>query len=152
MVRGLKLFGILAVSVLFITGCGNSEKTLTCTMSEEDDGLSMEQTVDLSFSDDKVTNVKMSIDTKITDSTYQENWDMFVSMMESQYEESSANGIKVTTKNNSDNYTYTISLDANLEEASEEDLSNYGLDTFTEEGITYEETKQEAEDAGYTCK
>ena len=73
-------------------------------------------------------------------------------MMESQYEESSANGIKVTTKNDSDNYTYTISLDANLEEASEDDLSNYGLDTFTEEGITYEETKQEAEDAGYTCK
>ncbi len=152
MVRGLKLFGILAVSVLFITGCGNSEKTLTCTMSEEDDGLSMEQTVDLSFSDDKVTNVKMSIDTKITDSTYQENWDMFVSMMESQYEESSANGIKVTTENDSDNYTYTITVDANLEEASEDDLSNYGLDAFTEEGITYEETKQEAEDAGYTCK
>ena len=152
MVRGLKLFGILAVSVLFITGCGNSEKTLTCTMSEEDDGLSMEQTVDLSFSDDKVTNVKMSIDTKITDSTYQENWDMFVSTMESQYEESSANGIKVTTENDSDNYTYTITVDANLEEASEDDLSNYGLDAFTEEGITYEETKQEAEDAGYTCK
>ena len=152
MVRGLKLFGILAVSVLFITGCGNSEKTLTCTMSEEDDGLSMEQTVDLSFSDDKVTNVKMSIDTKITDSTYQENWDMFVSMMESQYEESSANGIKVTTENDSDYYTYTITVDANLEEASEDDLSNYGLDAFTEEGITYEETKQEAEDAGYTCK
>ena len=152
MVRGLKLFGILAVSVLFITGCGNSEKTLTCTMSEEDDGLSMEQTVDLGFSDDKVTNVKMSIDTKITDSTYQENWDMFVSMMESQYEESSANGIKVTTENDSDNYTYTITVDANLEEASEDDLSNYGLDAFTEEGITYEETKQEAEDAGYTCK
>ena len=74
MVRGLKLFGILAVSLLFITGCGNSERTLTCSMSEEDDGLSMEQTVDLTFNDDKVTNVKMSIDTKVTDSTYQENW------------------------------------------------------------------------------
>ena len=152
MVRGLKLFGILAVSVLFITGCGNSEKTLTCTMSEEDDGLSMEQTVDLSFSDDKVTNIKMSIDTKVTDSTYQDNWDMFASIMESQYEETNANGIKVTKENDRDNYTYTITVDANLEEASKDNLSDYGLDAFTEEGITYEETKQEAEDAGYTCK
>ena len=152
MVRGIKLFGFLAVSVLFITGCGNSEKTLSCSMSEEDDGISMEQTVDLNFSDDKVTNVKMSINTKVTDSTYQENWDMFVSMMESQYEETSTDGIKVTTENDSDNYTFIISVDANLEKASKEVLSDYGLDTFTEEGITYEETKQEAEDAGYTCK
>ena len=151
MVRGVKLFGILAVSLLFITGCGG-EKTFTCTNSEEDDGLSMEQTVDLIFSDDKVTNVKMSIDTKVTDSTYQENWDMFVSMMESQYEETSTAGIKVTTENDSDNYTFIISVDADLEKASKDALSDYGLDTFTQDGITYEETKQEAEDAGYTCK
>ena len=86
MVRGIKLFGILAISVLFITGCGN-QKTLTCSMSEEDDGLSMNQELNVVYEEDKIANVRMSIDAKITDDQYQEYWDMFVSMMESQYEE-----------------------------------------------------------------
>ena len=149
--RGVKLFGILVVSVLFITGCGG-EKTLTCTNSEEDSGIKMNQEITMTFKDDKVTYVKMSIDNEATDDTIIDNWDMFASMLDSQFEETDKDGVSLKTNNNKDKHTYNVSLEIDVEKASDDALSEYGLDTFTEEGITYEETKQEAEDAGYTCK
>ncbi len=149
--RGVKLFGILAISVLFITGCGN-QKTLTCSMSEEDDGLSMNQELNVVYEEDKIANVRMSIDAKITDDQYQEYWDMFVSMMESQYEEKNADGIKVSTKSNDDNYTFNITLDVDLEKASADDLATYDLEDLADETATYEELKEQLEESGYTCK
>ena len=149
--RGVKLFGILAISVLFITGCGN-QKTLTCSMSEEDDGLSMNQELNVVYEEDKIANVRMSMDAKITDDQYQEYWDMFVSMMESQYEEKNADGIKVSTKSNDDNYTFNITLDVDLEKASADDLATYDLEDLADETATYEELKDQLEESGYTCK
>lgn len=149
--RGVKLFGILAISVLFITGCGN-QKTLTCSMSEEDDGLSMNQELNVVYEEDKIANVRMSMDAKITDDQYQEYWDMFVSMMESQYEEKNADGIKVSTKSNDDNYTFNITLDVDLEKASADDLATYDLEDLADETATYEELKEQLEESGYTCK
>lgn len=149
--RGVKLFGILAISVLFITGCGN-QKTLTCSMSEEDDGLSMNQELNVVYEEDKIANVRMSMDAKITDDQYQEYWDMFVSMMESQYEEKNADGIKVSTKSNDDNYTFNITLDIDLEKASADDLATYDLEDLADETATYEELKEQLEESGYTCK
>ena len=148
---GVKLFGILAISVLFITGCGN-QKTLTCSMSEEDDGLSMNQELNVVYEEDKIANVRMSMDAKITDDQYQEYWDMFVSMMESQYEEKNADGIKVSTKSNDDNYTFNITLDVDLEKASADDLATYDLEDLADETATYEELKEQLEESGYTCK
>ena len=149
--RGVKLFGILAISVLFITGCGN-QKTLTCSMSEEDDGLSMNQELNVVYEEDKIANVRMSMDAKITDDQYQEYWDMFVSTMESQYEEKNADGIKVSTKSNDDNYTFNITLDVDLEKASADDLATYDLEDLADETATYEELKEQLEESGYTCK
>ena len=149
--RGVKLFGILAISVLFITGCGN-QKTLTCSMSEEDDGLSMNQELNVVYEEDKIANVRMSMDAKITDDQYQEYWDMFVSMMESQYEEKNADGIKVSTKSNDNNYTFNITLDVDLEKASADDLATYDLEDLADETATYEELKDQLEESGYTCK
>ena len=113
MVRGVKLFAILAVSVLFMTGCGG-EKTLTCTNSEESSGIKMNQEVTMTFKDDKVTYVKMSIDNEATD----------------------------------DN----VSLEIDLTKASDDALSEYGLDGIADEKATYEDTKKEAEADGFTCK
>ena len=98
MVRGVKLFAILAVSVLFMTGCGG-EKTLTCTNSEESSGIKMNQEVTMTFKDDKVTYVKMSIDNEATDDTIIDNWDMFASMLDSQFEETEKDGVSLKTNN-----------------------------------------------------
>ncbi len=150
--RGVKLFGILTVSVLLITGCGNSEKTLTCTNSEEDSGLTMSQEVTMTFKDDKISNVKMSIDSEATDDTIIDNWDMFASMMETQFEESNKDGVKLSTNNDTNKHIFNVSLEIDLEKASDDALSEYGLDGIADESATYEDTKKEAEDSGYTCK
>ena len=152
MVRGVKIFGILAVSVLLITGCGNSEKTLTCTNSEEDSGLKMTQEVTMTFKDDKVSYVKMSVDNEATDDAIIENWDMFVSMLETEFEETSKDGVKLTTNNNANKHIYNVSLEIDLEKASEDALKEYGLSSITEENASYDETKKSAEDDGFTCK
>ena len=151
MVRGVKLFGILAVSILFITGCGG-EKTLTCTNSEEDSGIKMKQEITMTFKDDKVSYVKMSIDNEATDDTIIDNWDMFASMLDSQFEETDKDGVKLKTNNNADKHIYNVSLEINVEKASDDALSEYGLDGIADANATYEDTKKDAEADGFTCK
>lgn len=152
MVRGVKLFGILAVSVLFITGCGNSERTLTCTNSEEDSGLKMSQEVTMTFKDDKINYVKLSIDSEATDDTIIDNWDVFASMMGSQFEESNEDGVNLSTNNDADNHIFNVSLEIDLEKANEDALSEYGLDDITDGNASYEDIKENAEADGFTCK
>ena len=151
MVRGVKLFAILAVSVLFMTGCGG-EKTLTCTNSEESSGIKMNQEVTMTFKDDKVSYVKMSIDNEATDDTIIDNWDMFASILDSQFKESDEDGVKLSTDNDTNKHIYNVSLEIDLEKASEDALSEYNLDGITDANATYEDTKKEAEDSAYTCK
>ena len=151
MVRGVKLFGILAVSILFVTGCGG-EKTLTCTNSEEDSGIKMKQEITMTFKDDKVSYVKMSIDNEATDDTIIDNWDMFVSMLDSQFEETDKDGVRLKTNNNADKHIYNVSLEINVEKASDDALSEYGLDGIADANATYEDTKKDAEADGFTCK
>ena len=150
--RGVKLFGILAVSVLFITGCGNSERTLTCTNSEEDSGLKMSQEVTMTFKDDKINYVKLSIDSEATNDTIIDNWDVFASMMGSQFEESNEDGINLSTNNDADNHIFNVSLEIDLEKANEDALSEYGLDDITDGNASYEDIKENAEADGFTCK
>ena len=151
MVRGVKLFGILVVSILFITGCGG-EKTLTCTNSEEDSGIKMNQEITMTFKDDKVTYVKMSIDNEATDDTIIDNWDMFASMLDSQFEETDKDGVSLKTNNNKDKHIYNVSLEIDLTKASDDALSEYGLDGIADANATYEDTKKDAEADGFTCK
>ena len=151
MVRGVKLFAILAGSLLLMTGCGG-EKTLTCTNSEENSGMKMDQEVTMTFKDDKVTYVKMSIDNEATDDTIIDNWDMFVSMLDSQFEETEKDGVSLKTNNNKDKHTYNVSLEIDLTKASDDALAEYGLDDIDDEKDTYEDTNKEAEADGFTCK
>ena len=151
MVRGVKLFGILTAVVLLVTGCGG-EKTLTCTNSEEDSGIKMNQEVTMTFKDDKVTYVKMSIDNEATEDTIIDNWDMFASMLDSQFEETDKDGVSLKTNNNKDKHIYNVSLEIDLTKATDDALEEYGLNGITEENASYEDTKKEAEADGFTCK
>ncbi len=149
--RGVKVFGVLLIAVFFITGCGG-EKTLTCTNTEEQSGISMDQEVTMTFKDDKVTDVKMSINSKATSSLIKNNWDTFASAMDKQFEEKNEDGIKLSKTNDADNHSYKVELDIDLEKASDDALSEYGLSGITNSKASYEETKKDAEDSGFTCK
>lgn len=149
--RGVKYLGVLVVSLFFLTGC-SSEKTLTCTNSEESSGITSNQKITVTFVDDEVTYVKMSIDNEATDDTIIDNWDTFVSILESAFEDTEEDGIVLTTENDTDNYTFSISLEIDLEKASEDALSEYSLDDIASSSATYDEVKEAAEEEGYTCK
>ena len=149
--REVKLFAILTAVVLLVTGCGG-EKTLTCTNSEEDSGIKMNQEVTMTFKDDKVTYVKMSIDNEATEDTIIDNWDMFASMLDSQFEETDKDGVSLKTTNNKDKHIYNVSLEIDLTKATDAALEEYGLNGITEENASYEDTKKEAEADGFTCK
>lgn len=151
MVRAIKLFGCLTVAAFLLTGC-SSEETLSCSMTDESNGISMEQVVDMTFKDDKISHVKMSVNSKATSSLIEENWDMFASMMDEQFQEKNSDGISISTDNDANNHTYKVNLEVNLEEATEDALTEYGLDGITDDNSTLEETKKEAEDSGFTCK
>ena len=151
MVRAIKLFGCLTVAAFLLTGC-SSEETLTCSMEDESSGVSMEQIVEMTFKDDKINKVKMTVNTKATDDTMKENWDLIASSMDEQFDEKSSDGVSLSKDNDADNHTYKVELSVDLDKATEDSLSEYGLDGITDDDSTLEETKKEAEDSGFTCK
>ena len=151
MVRAAKLFGCLLVATVLLTGC-SSEETLTCSMEDESSGVSMEQIVDMTFKDDKINKVKMTVNTKATNDTMKENWDLIASSMDEQFDEKTSDGVSLSKNNDADNYTYKVELSVDLDKATEDSLSEYGLDGITSDNATLEETKKEAEDSGFTCK
>lgn len=148
--KGLKLLVIVVIGLFCLTGCG--EKTLTCTHSEEDSGLKMDQEIAMTFKDDTVTRVKMSISATATDDDIKDYWGSFISMMESQYEEKNEDGVKLTLTNDEDNYKFNMTVDIDVTKASDDALAEYDLDGIADTTATYEDTKAEAEADGFTCK
>ena len=47
----------------------------------------------MTFKDDKVTDVKMSIDSKAASEVFENNWDVFAAMMDQQFEEKNEDGV-----------------------------------------------------------
>lgn len=149
----MKKFRILAcslVAVLVLTGCGN--KTLTCTKTESNSGLDMTQEISIKFKGKKVTNMKVSVDSKATTDTIKNNWDMFVGILDAQYPESNEEGVNITTQNNADKHTYKVSIDIDLNKASESALEEYDLDGVADVNSDIKTVKAAAEKSGYTCK
>ena len=76
--KKLRVLGIsfALASCFLLAGCGN-EKVLTCSINQKQSGLSMDQIAEITFNDDKVTNVKLTVDSKATSDTIKDNWDTF---------------------------------------------------------------------------
>lgn len=144
----MKKFLVLCVSVLAVggvTGCGS--KTLTCTQTEEQGSMKMEQTVVAKFTNDKATKVDMTME-MVLDDEYKEFLSTFEKQLSSEFEKLEGKdgvSIKTTTKDNS----IKVDLSADLKKISDETKEE--LD-FSDELGTYEETKKEFESQGYTCK
>lgn len=152
--KKLKYLVIMLFAIIFVTGCGSSnEKTLTCTNTQEESGLKMEQTIVMKFKDDKVNYVKMTLDNAATDDLIKENWDMFASVLDEQFNtDEETKGVKLTTNNNKDTYTYSVSIEVDVNEADEESLALYDMEDIADSDESYEDVKKSAEEDGYTCK
>lgn len=148
--KELKLLIIVVVGLLCLTGCG--EKTLICTNAEEDSGVKMVQEAQMTFKDDQVTKVRMSIEATATDDDIKEYWGSFISAMESQYEEVDEEGVKLTLTNDEKNYKFNMTVEVDVTKASEDALVEYDLEELADTTATLEEVKKEAEADGFTCK
>ena len=150
--KKLKLLGIafLFVACLSLSGCG--KKVLTCSTNQEQSGLSMGQTVEVTFNGDKVSNVKLIVDSKATSNTIKNNWKTFASTLDSQFPDSNKEGITLTKENKEADYTYKITIDVDVAKAKDEDLAEYNLDGLADAEGTYDSVKEEAENSGFTCK
>lgn len=151
--KKLKYLVIMLFAIIFVTGCGSNEKTLTCTNTEEESGLKMKQTIVMNFKDDKINNVKMTVDNEATDDLIKENWDMFASALDQQFNtDEETKGVKLTTSNDKDTYNYSVSIEVDLNEANEESLALYDMEDIADSDESYEDVKKSAEEDGFTCK
>ena len=149
-VKKFKLLLLAIVGVFVLTGCGG--KTLTCTMSESESGMEMKGKIVAKFKDDKVTNLKMTMDAKATNDEVKKSWSMMSSLLKSQYSDKKADGVKVTSKVDDKKYTFSFSVEIDTKKASKDALKEYGIDSLDAEKSGYDDAKKSLEKSGFKCK
>ena len=139
------LMGLAAVALTFIlTGCGT--ETLTCTMSQSETGMKMDQKAVITFEDNEVTNINKNVDVNV-DETYSSYVDFMKSMLEEQFKSYSDNGGKVNI--DSENNKISIKIDMDVKNMTDDQKKNLDLEDVYG---TKDATKKELESQGYTCK
>ena len=135
------LMSLLAISLAFIlTGCGND--TLTCTMSESEDGMQTSQELKVNFSKDEVSKVNLKMDFTVGDE-YSDYMSFYKNLLESQFEDVTDNGGKVDVTQEGNTLKLDLSIDMN--DLSEEQKTNLDLSG------TKESVRSQLEEEGYTC-
>ena len=94
----------------------------------------------------------MDVNTKITDDATKENWSLFTQSMDEQNVESDKDGVSLKVTKDDQNYEYKVTLDIDVEKASEEALKEHGFDGLKDDNSTLEDNKKSAEKDGFTCK
>ena len=147
------LFAIV-LGVFLMTGCGEvkeKEQKLVCTSTQTEDELSMDQIITMTYKNDKLKRMTMEVKTQITDSRVKENWDEFKNSMAENNQEFNKDGISQKIEIDDQNYKYSIILDVDLENATEEALKEQGFEGLKDDDSTIEESKELAEKDGSVC-
>lgn len=154
MMKKFKLLLVVVMVAILTTGCGSTKK-LSCSMDQSMMGINMGLNVSFKFKNEKVSNLTMKITMKAENDAIKEGWSDAVASLNEQYKDESAEGVKLSTKNDDKNYTYTVTLDVDLNKASKESLEKYDLDEFydiAKEKTDIEEVKKSAEADGFKCE
>ena len=147
------LFAIV-LGVFLMTGCGEveeKEQKLVCTSTQTEDELSMEQVITMTYKNDKLKRMTMEVKTQITDSRVKENWNEFKKSMAENNQEFNKDGISQKIEIDDQNYKYSIILDVDVENATEDALKEQGFEGLKDDDSTIEESKELAEKDGSVC-
>lgn len=152
----MKKFGMIFLvlaSVVLVTGCGakETERKLVCTSTQDEEGMNIEQVISMTFKNDRINHMTMDVNTKITDDEVKENWTMFIESMDEQNKESDKDGVSLKVTKDNENYEYKVTLDIDVENASEEALETQGFADLKDDNSTLEDNKKSAEKDGFTC-
>lgn len=153
----MKKFGMLflgLVAVVLVTGCGTKEinQKLVCTSTQNEEGMSVEQVISMTFKNDRINHMKMDVNTKITDDTIKENWAAFTESMDEQNVETDKDGVSLKVTKDDQNYEYKVTLDIDIQNASNEALEAQGFADLKDDNSTLEDNKKSAEKDGFTCE
>lgn len=149
MKKGL-LIGIL---LLLCTGCSiGGGKDLSCTYTESNEGLNVKSTIDMHFESNVVNNVKFTMNISPESEDMKDNWSYVEAAYNDKYASIEKDGLKVSNNADSKNKIYTITIEANPQKATKEDLEKYGMGDLAGATDTYEIAKNGLEDEGYSCK
>ena len=143
------------LAIILVAGCNNNEdveRKLICTTIENEDGMSVEQVISMTYKNDKLNHMTMEVNTTITDSTVQENWELFKSTMDKNNEEFNKDGVSLKVEKNDQNYEYNTILDIDVLNASEEILKEQGFEGLKDDNSSLESNKELAEKDGATCE
>ena len=147
--KGFLKYGVLALVLVLVSGCGSTSKgkVLTCTMSENSEGMDMAMTMKATFENDKATKVTM--DTKVTvDESMASYVDMLKSTFDAQFKAyAEKDGVKYSSKASGKTVSFTIEIDE--KKVSKEDLEAMEMDGANG---SYDEAKSSLETAGWSCK
>ena len=145
-----KYFGflVLLVALVLTTGCGNDSKTLVCTNSSDEDGMTMNQIVKVVFENDKASNINLTIDMTIEEQ-YQNLMSMLEESLKDEYRSlEGEKGVNITTSSKGN--VLTLKLDADLKQMSEQ--AQKELKLIGANNDSYSSTKSSLEESGYKCK
>ena len=112
----------------------------------------MVQTITMQFNNDKIKKIKMNISTTAETDELKKSWQMLSNILDASFKIENSKGITISTKNDNKNYTYDISYDIDLTKANKEKLKELEIDDLLHSEESYEDTKKEAQQNGYTCK
>ena len=126
------------VGVLFLIGIIGG-KTLTCTYSQNTEGLSMNQKATIKFKNDVASKGQLVITLKLIDKSKSSQWNQLVSTVKSSIQ--SQDGLTITDKNDANNYVYTITAKADYKKITTGELVN----------ANYETAKSYYTSSGYSC-
>ena len=146
-----KGFFICLVAVVLLTGCGS--KKLTCSQSSDESGMKTEMKYTIGFKSDKPSTIKTETKMTATSDEVKESWSMMAGFMELGFADfKDKAGVKIDSKNDEKKYTYTLTMDIDLNKISDDDLEGLDLSDIANSTSGYDDVKKDAEDAGFTCK
>lgn len=135
------MFLACVVVAFILTGC--SSDTLTCSISDSEDGVDTSSTINVDFDNDKVSAFSMEMNVTLSDE-YSSYLDTYKSLYESSFEsfEEYGGDVNITTDDNS----LKVELSLDVDKLSEEEKEDMGFNDDTRDSI-----KESFEDDGYTC-
>lgn len=146
MKKGILTSAALVLSLTALTGCnmGTTTKTLTCTQTTTNGGLTSEDYAKYTFKDNKITEAT-------TKSTYKVEGDYAQYLDE--YKKSAKDAVEAYNKLNGfsakvdeGNDSVTVILEMDKSKMDESDITVYNM------GESYESMKDKLTASGYTCE
>lgn len=145
-------FGIVVMSVAFLTGCGESTKVLSCTKTEDAEIFEVTSEETYTFKGTEITKVEMKatyhFDETLLSALSDDDLDTQLNdFAENIKEELAGDGITTSTERNGNDVI--LNLVGDPSKMSEENKKQFVGDS---KSYSYDMSKKNLESEGYTCK